>query len=145
MNFKTKNVRRAAMLILTLSMIFSLAGCGEAAPTGLWADATYTADTELGEGAKTIEVEVSAEETAVTFTIHTDAEILGDALLEHELVAGEESEFGLYVTAVNGMTADYDADGMYWSLLKDGDYSMTGVDATEIADGEHYELVCTKG
>ncbi len=145
MNFKTKNVRRAAMLLLTLSMIFSLAGCGEPAPAGLWADAAYTADTELGKGAKTIELEVSAEETSITFTIHTDADILGDALGEHSLLAGEESEYGLYVTAVNGMTAEYEADGMYWSLLKDSEYMMSGVDATEISDGEHYELVCTKG
>lgn len=145
MNFKTKNIRKIASLLLALTMVFALAGCGEPAPTGLWADATYTADTELGEGAKTVMVEVSAEETVVTFTIHTDADILGDALIEHELVAGEESDFGLYVTAVNGMTADYDADGVYWAFSKDGEYSMTGVDATEIADGEHYELVCTKG
>ena len=39
--------------------------------------------------------------------------------------------------------ADYDADGLYWAFYKSGEYLMTGVDTTEIADGEQYELVCT--
>ena len=37
----------------------------------------------------------------------------------------------------------YDADGLYWAFYKSGEYLMTGVDTTEIADGEQYELVCT--
>ena len=61
----------------------------------LWDDAKYTADTELGTGAKTVQVEVKAEGKSITFTIHTDKEILGDALLEHDLIAGEEGAYGL--------------------------------------------------
>ena len=87
---------------------------------------------------------MKAEEQSVTFTIKTDKEILGDALLEHDLIAGEEGDYGLYVKVVNGMTADYDVDQSYWAFYKDGEYMMTGVDGTEIADGEHYELVYTK-
>ena len=34
-----------------------------------------------------------------------------------------------------------DGEQAYWALYKDGAYSMTGVDTTPIADGEHYELV----
>ena len=45
---------------------------------------------------------------------------------------------------VNGILADYDVDKTYWGLYKNGEYLMTGVDTTEIADGEHYELVKTK-
>ena len=98
---------------------------------------------EVGEGATTITVEVTAEEKTVTFTIHTDGTTLRQALEENGLVAGEESEYGLFVTAVNGMTVDYDADGFYWAFYKSGEYLMTGVDTTEIADGEQYEIVCT--
>ena len=112
--------------------------------TGIWADATHTEDKEFGEGEKTIEVEVIADEISVTFTIHTDGETLGDALIENSLVEGEEGEFGLYIKKVNGMLADYDVDKTYWGLSKYGEYLMTGADSTPIADGEHYELTRTK-
>ena len=105
--------------------------------------ASYTEDTELGEGAKTLSVEVTAEDKTITFTIHTDAENLRGALEENGLVSGDESEYGLYVKSVNGIAADYDADGYYWALSKAGEYLMTGVDDTLIADGEQYELVRT--
>jgi len=86
---------------------------------------------------------VSAEDKTVTFTIHTDGTTLRQALEENSLIAGDESDYGLYVKTVDGMTADYDADGLYWAFYKSGEYLMTGVDTTEIADGEQYELVCT--
>ncbi len=116
----------------------------EAAGDGVWANATYKEDTELGEGAVTVKVEVKAEDKSVTFTVHTDKTVLGDALLEHSLIAGDEGEFGLYVKAVNGMTADYDVNQAYWAFYKDGEMMNTGVDGATIADGEHYELVYTK-
>lgn len=36
------------------------------------------------------------------------------------------------------MTADYDKDGVYWAFYIDGEYAMTGVDATNITDGARY-------
>ncbi len=112
--------------------------------TGIWADAIYTEDTDLGEGDKTIKVKIAADEKSVTLTVRTDAETLGDALAAHSLVEGEEGQFGLYIKKVNGMLADYDVDQTYWSLTKDGEYLMTGADSTPIADGENYELTRTK-
>ena len=107
----------------------------------IWTNALYQNDTEIGEGAKTVQVEVKAGEKSVTFTIHTDKETLGDALLEHNLIAGEEGAFGLYVKLVNGIEADYDKDGTYWAFYKNGEMMMVGVDGAVIADGEHYELI----
>ena len=111
---------------------------------GLWANATYLEDTSFGEGAKTVTVKVIVEDKTVTFTIKSDAEMLGDALLAHGLIAGEESSYGLYVKVVNGITADYDVDQSYWGFSKGGEYMMTGVDGTAFADGEVYELTYTK-
>ena len=77
----------------------------------------------------------------ITFTIHTDAEYLRAALEDSGLIAGDESEFGMYVKTVNGMSADYEADGYYWSLYVDGEYATTGVDTTPVADGGSYAFV----
>lgn len=150
-------------LIMCALLLFSLVACAaneaetpdttansetttdsETTLEGIWADATYTEDKTFGEGAKTVKVEVKAEDASVTFTIHTDAETLGDALLAHELVEGEAGAYGLYIKKVNGMLADYDVDQTYWLLTKNGEYIMTGADTTVIADGEHYELTRTK-
>ena len=139
-----KTTRTAAALALALALILSLAACGaQQSSGGLWDGASYAEDTELGEGATTITVEVTAEDKPVTVTIHTDGTTLRQALEENSLIAGDESDYGLYVKTVDGMTADYDADGYYWALSKAGEYLMTGVDDTLIADGEQYELVRT--
>lgn len=112
--------------------------------SSVWDSAEYKEDAEVGEGAITVKVEVAAEEKSVTITVHTDKDNLGAALLDNSLVSGDESEYGLYIKFVIGMEADYDKDGTYWSLSKNGEYLMTGADSTPIADGEHYEFTRTK-
>ncbi|MCM1054397.1 MAG: DUF4430 domain-containing protein [Bacteroides sp.] len=153
-----KNSIKALLLaaLLGLSAVFC-AGCGKegavvsdesgngSAVSSVWDSAVYTEDSEVGEGSVTIKVEVAAEDRSVTLTVHTDKDNLGDALLENELVSGDESEYGLYIKFVNGMEADYDKDGTYWAISRDGEYLMTGADSTPIADGEHYELTRTEG
>lgn len=102
--------------------------------------------TELGSGEKTIYFQVTDKAGQTTsYTIHTDAETVGEALLENELIEGEESEYGLYVTTVGGETLDWDTDGMYWAFYENGEYAMTGVDATAITDGASYALAATAG
>lgn len=130
--------------VLCVMMLACMTACTKEEEKGIWADAKYTEDTELGEGSKTVKVVVEAEEKKITFTIHTDETILGDALLAHELVEGEEGDYGLYIKKVNGILADYDVDQTYWAFSKGGEAMMTGVDGQTIADGEAYELVRTK-
>lgn len=115
------------------------------AADGLWSKALYNEDKEFGSGAKVIKLEVKAANKSVTFTIKTDKEKLSDALLEHELITGDEGQYGLFVKSVNGITANYDADKAYWALSKDGVILNTGVDSTTISADEHYEFVYTKG
>lgn len=117
---------------------------GSIAPEGLWANATYLEDTTFGEGAKTVTVKVIAEDKSVTFTVKTDAKTLGEALIEHGLIAGDMGDYGLYIKYVNGIRADYDLDKRYWNFTKNGEYMMTGADMTEIADGEAYEFTYAK-
>lgn len=114
------------------------------ADLGLWKDAAYTVNTELGEGATTVTVQVKADERQVTFTIHTDKTTVGEALQEHNLLEGEESQYGLFVKKVNGIVADYDVDQYYWAFYVNGEYAMTGVDTTNIEEGVTYSLERTK-
>ena len=135
----------ALSVILAVSMLLCLAACAEQGGSGdLWDSATYVEDTVLGTGAKTITVEVVAEDKTVTFTVNTDKETVGEALLEHALIAGDTSEYGLYVKQVNGITADYDSTGTYWAFYVNGEMAPTGVDMTEIVVGESYGFVVSK-
>lgn len=136
---------KTTCIFLALIMMFSLVSCGKTKVNdALWQNALYTQDTEFGKGNKTVQVEVKTDEYSVTFTVKTDKALLGDALLENNLVDGENGPYGLYIKSVNGIVADYDIDQSYWAFYKDGEMMMTGVDGAEIADGEHYELVYTK-
>jgi len=137
-------MKSALTVFLAIMMIFCMTACKEEKPDDLWATATYTENTTLGEGTKTITVEVTANEKTVVFTVKTDAETVGAALLEHSLIAGDQSEYGLYVKTVNDMLADYDVDQTYWSFTIAGEMAMTGVDQTELVDGTVYGLVRTK-
>ena len=99
----------------------------------------------LGEGAKQFDFTVVDKDGNQTeFEIHTDKETVGEALLDVEMIAGEEGEFGLYVKTVNGITADYDVDGTYWAFYVNDEYATSGVDTTEIASGEVYSFKVEK-
>ena len=111
---------------------------------GMWENAEYLTDTELGEGATTLVVEVKADDRQITFTIHTDATTVGAAMQEHDLLEGEESQYGLYVKKVNGILADYDVDQTFWGFYIDGEMALTGVDTTDIEEGVTYCLARTK-
>ena len=139
-----KTIQSTVTVILALIFIVALVSCDTVEKTGVWENATYRKDTEFGNGAKTVVVEVKAEDQLVTFTIKTDKDTVGAALLEHGLIAGEEGAYGLYIKQVNGITADYDVDQTYWSFYINGEYAMTGVDTTEITEGATYRLEYTK-
>lgn len=95
--------------------------------------------TVLGEGEnKFLFTVVDKDGVETVFEIHTDKEIVGEALLELELIEGEEGEFGLFVKAVNGIVADYEVDKTYWAFYVNGEYAMSGVDTTTIEEGASY-------
>lgn len=99
----------------------------------------------LGEGATVFYVTVTDKDDNETkFEIHTDEEMVGAALLEHGLIAGEESAYGLFIKEVNGITADYDVDGTYWAFYIDGEYAMSGADTTPVTAGSTYAFKVEK-
>ncbi|MBR6780613.1 MAG: DUF4430 domain-containing protein [Clostridia bacterium] len=107
-------------------------------------DGTMSAENVQKKITLTVDV-VDADGNTQTFTVSTDADNLGDALLAEGLVEGEQGAYGLYIKSVNGIRADYDLDKAYWALYSDGELMMTGVSDTAISDGQHYELVYTAG
>ena len=124
----------ALALLMICSMCIFTVSCGETNEKML-----YTEDATLGTGAKTITFNVEHKDgTKIKFTIKTDRSLLSDALLEHNLIEGENGEFGIYVKKVNGITQDYDIDKSYWALYIDGEYALTGAYSTEITDGGEY-------
>ncbi len=131
------------VLIIVAAMTFAFASCGNTKKVGN--DTTITDTTE--ESAEvTITVQIKGSDGNVTyFVITTKAEFLRGALEQEALIEGDESEYGLYVKVVNGERADYDKDGAYWSFLKNGEYLMSGVDTTPIADGDIFAIEYTKG
>lgn len=152
-----KMMSLVSVTVLLLVCLMGVTACGQQqqpeyeqpsqeaeADLGLWKDAAYTVNTELGEGATTVTVQVKADERQVTFTIHTDKTTVGEALQEHNLLEGEESQYGLFVKKVNGIVADYDVDQYYWAFYVNGEYAMTGVDTTNIEEGVVYSLERTK-
>ena len=139
-------IRSIIAFILVITAIFCVTSCkkDEIDVEGMWQQATYKVDTELGNGSKTVMVEFKMEEKVITFTIHTDKETVGDALIENDIISGDESEYGLYIKVVNGITADYDIDQSYWAFYVNGEYAMSGVDTTQIDETATYQLAYTK-
>jgi hypothetical protein len=135
-----RTVSTLTSLFLLLALVLSLGACGG----DPWAEAIYTAGTTLGEGGTVFTLEVVCGENKVTFTVNTDEEILGDALLELGLIAGDEGPYGLYVKRVNGILADYDVDGHFWALYVKGKAAMVGVDGTPVEGGAVYRLAREK-
>ncbi len=93
------------------------------------------------EGKYSITVEVKdADGNVSTFTGKTDAEVLSDALEDVDGVTleGYQGDYGFYITAVNGIVADFDVNGAYWSVYVNGAYGMYGVDTQPVADGDTY-------
>ena len=147
---KMSHVRQKLSFILCMVLIAAMAllttGCND--KTSQEAAQTTSASTEtqvLGEGETKFTITVVDKEgTEASFEIHTDKEMVGEALQECGLLEGEEGPYGLYVKTVNGITADYDVDQTYWAFYINGEYAMTGVDVTEITEGDAYSLKVEK-
>lgn len=137
-------MKKILSLLLCFVLVLSLAACGT---SDSQQEFTPVTDGEtIGEGAKTFPLEITDKDgNTVHVTVNTDEETVGAALVALNLVEGEDSDFGLYVKTVNGITADYDVDGTYWAFYINGEYAMTGVDQTPIVDGETYTLMVEAG
>ena len=98
------------------------------------------------EGMKNVSIEViMADETSTVYEVATDGEYLIDAMEDAEGLTfeGEEGIYGLSVSTVNGVRADYTLDGAYWAFYVGGEYCNYGVSEQPIEDGDNFSIVYT--
>lgn len=161
---KTKSFKKFLSFILCLILIAAsvsaFSGCSD--ENDKTAGTTKTPDTSetetvfddgdfrteektVGSGSKTIILTVD-DGTNVTkvFTVLTDEEKVGKALLDLGLISGEEGAFGLYVKTVDGVTMDYETQGLYWALYEGDKYASAGIDSLDVTDGMKISLRAEK-
>ena len=132
-------MRRKTKFILSRSLVAVLI-----AVTALAFSSCSLGQKDIDMGVKTVTVEVTHKSGEKTeHVIETTATNLGTALAGSGFVDGEDGQYGYYINAVDGEVADYDTDGAFWSITKDGEELFTGASETYIHDGEHYELTYT--
>lgn len=135
-------------LILCIALIAAIAltasGCNDnsqANTSGTFQTASITDNSVIGEGENSFIFTVTdAQGSEVKCEIHTDKTVVGEALLELNLISGEQDQYGMYVKTVNGITVDFDTDGKYWAFYINGEYAVSGVDSTEITEGATYSF-----
>ena len=139
----SKVLSLSVIFVLIAAMALCMVSCGgkKDSKDDYVASEEATVKEELTITVTVIDNEGKSEE----FIINTKSDNLGDALVMSGLVEGEDGQFGLFIKSVNGLRADYDLDGAYWSVSKGGEMLMTGASETPIADGDSFELTYTKG
>ena len=78
------------------------------------------------------------------YKIKTDAQYLSGALLDEKLISGNQSDYGLYVTTVGGVTAD-ESKQQWWCLYVGDEMAMYGVDQLPVEDGKSYKFTLVTG
>lgn len=109
--------------------------------------ALFSARAESGSKNVTLAV-VDDQGGRTEYSCKTDAEYLQELMTELEADGltfdGEDSSYGLMIDTVNGVRADYEADGAYWYFYVNGEACMNGISTEPVHDGDAFEIVYTK-
>lgn len=142
------NFKRILSIILCIVIVAAISlftlGCTDSTAKETTAGETTASSVSetpevIGQGEKTFFFVAEDRDGGETkWEVHTDEDTVGKALLAEGIIEGEDGPYGLYVKTVNGITLDYDKDGLYWAFYEDGEYALTGVDLTEITEGQTY-------
>jgi maltose-binding protein MalE len=164
---KRNNEKKLALLAAAAVLAATLlAGCGAASSTASSAAASEEAVSSVVASEEAVSSSESsdqvsaatAETVEATFTVTyadgsaeefaldvADGTSLADALADAGLISEEEAAAG-FVTEVNGVLADWNADQAWWCLT-DGDGEMTAVGVADIQlhEGDRYAFTYTAG
>lgn len=95
------------------------------------------------QGAKAITIEVIDDQAqSRMYQVNTDAEYLHQAMDEAEglEITGYDSDYGFVVEGVNGLVADFNNGGAYWSFYVNDTYCIYGVDSQPVEDGDAFVI-----
>lgn len=145
-----KTLKSALSVVLCIVLIAAMAlfvtGCSDKGTLNSELQSSNVEAQVVGEGKLQFDftvIDKNGKESR--FRVNTDKEKVGEALVELELISGDEGPYGLYVKTVNGQTLDFDKDGMYWAFYENGQYAASGVDTTKIKEGTQYTFKAEKG
>ena len=129
---KKKLIGIGALLVLVAAMIFAYS--------------TFKEKPVEGSKAVTLEV-VNSKEESVVYEVQTDAEFLIEIMDEAKeqgfTYEGEEGQYGLMITSVNGESAVFETDGAYWGFFVNDEYCNYGVSEQPVEDGDAFAIVYT--
>lgn len=132
---------RILSLILCFVLVAAIALVGSGCGAKETKSDTPSSSNVLGEGETEFTVSITfSDGSEKAYTVNTDKKTVGEALIEVELIEGTVGDYGLMVETVDGETVKYEDGGKYWAFYIDGEYAMTGVDATEITAGATYSF-----
>ena len=112
--------------------------CGKATASST-SPPPLTANTTVGDGAKSVSFTVEADGKIITITLKTDKDTLGEAMFEQDLI-NDASFFNV----LNGMEASWEKDQAYWAFYEGDTMMPYGVNDQEINGGESFRFVYTK-
>jgi len=124
-------MKRVVIILLAAALAVALFACTPQGEERTLEAVTFTVIVIAQDG--------EAEALPVT-TYYT---YLVDALLEIDLIEGEESAMGLMVTHVNGIRADFVQDGAWWQVFVDGEPSMVGISSIRVEPDTTYTFEFT--
>lgn len=132
-------MKKLFAILLALALVLSMVAC---APAKEEQDETTGGDTGKTLASFTVVV-VHKDGTEKTFTYETDEEFVGPVLQKAGLIQGNDGQYGLEITHVDGEKAVYAEDNAYWAVYEGDEYAMQGIDTTPVVDGKTYKLVYT--
>ena len=134
----------AAVLLAAVLALSVFAGCGGAASSaGSAAGASSAADVQtITATFKITDKDGNVTETALQCA---EGDTIAAALQAAVIISAEEAEAG-FVTTVNGVTADWNADQAWWGLVDaNGEMTAVGIGDIKLADGDVYGFVYNIG
>ena len=137
---KKGKMLRIIMITVVLITFFALSGCAGIAEPG----ADITVENSIGEGDISFPLRVTDDKGVTTlWMVYTNEESVGGALYAVGMIEGVHTDFGLMIRSVDGVVADFDANGAWWGFFVDGEFAVVGVSDTIIEPGVEYALVYT--
>lgn len=106
----------------------------------------FATKTTPNAGGKSFTIAIESERDGFSETINckSDLEFLGEYLRSQDYVDYQDSDWGIYITGLKGMSEDME-NQYWWCLYVNGESSMTGADEVALTDGDAYSFVLTQG